>query len=66
MPQLAGSSWYYIGYVLKTIYDFIPLNSEDAKAELKDWLPVDLYIGGAEHAVGHLLYSRFGISFYMI
>lgn len=59
MPQLAGSSWYYIGYVLKTIYDFIPLNSEDAKAELKDWLPVDLYIGGAEHAVGHLLYSRF-------
>lgn len=59
MPQLAGSSWYYIGYVLKTIYDFIPLNSEDAKAELKEWLPVDLYIGGAEHAVGHLLYSRF-------
>src|SRR5690554_5902864 len=59
MPQLAGSSWYYIGYVLKTIYDFIPLNSKDAKEELNDWLPVDLYIGGSEHAVGHLLYSRF-------
>lgn len=63
MPQLAGSSWYYIGYVLKTIYDFIPLNSEEAKSDLKDWLPVDLYIGGAEHAVGHLLYSRFWYKF---
>ncbi len=59
MPQLAGSSWYYIGYVLKSLLGFIPLNSEDAKEELKKWLPVDLYIGGAEHAVGHLLYSRF-------
>lgn len=59
MPQLAGSSWYYIGYVLKSLYGFIPLNSKDAKEELSEWLPVDLYIGGSEHAVGHLLYSRF-------
>ncbi|MCU0104484.1 leucine--tRNA ligase [Acholeplasma vituli] len=59
MPQLAGSSWYYIGYVLKTLVGFIPLNTEEAKKELDKWLPVDIYIGGAEHAVGHLLYSRF-------
>ena len=59
MPQLAGSSWYYIGYVLKSLIGFIPLDSLDAKEELAKWLPVDLYIGGAEHAVGHLLYSRF-------
>ena len=59
MPQLAGSSWYYIGYVLKSLIGFLPLNSPEAKEELKKWLPVDLYIGGAEHAVGHLLYSRF-------
>lgn len=59
MPQLAGSSWYYIGYVLKTLVGFIPLDTEEAKKELDKWLPVDLYIGGAEHAVGHLLYSRF-------
>ena len=59
MPQLAGSSWYYIGYILKEKLGFIPLNSEDAKKELDKWLPVDLYLGGAEHAVGHLLYSRF-------
>lgn len=59
MPQLAGSSWYYIGYVLKTLVGFIPLNTEEAKKELDKWLPVDLYIGGSEHAVGHLLYSRF-------
>ncbi len=59
MPQLAGSSWYYIGYVLKSVLGFIPLNSPDAVNELEKWLPVDLYIGGAEHAVGHLLYSRF-------
>ncbi len=59
MPQLAGSSWYHMGYVLKTLIGFIPLNTEEAKKELDKWLPVDLYIGGAEHAVGHLLYSRF-------
>lgn len=59
MPQLAGSSWYYIGYILKDYIGMIPLNSELAKEELKKWLPVDLYLGGTEHAVGHLLYTRF-------
>lgn len=59
MPQLAGSSWYYIGYVLKEHLGLIPLDSEQAKIELSKWLPVDLYLGGAEHAVGHLLYARF-------
>src|SRR5690625_2341619 len=37
----------------------IPLNSDLAKEELKKWLPVDIYLGGTEHAVGHLLYARF-------
>ncbi|MFD1410977.1 leucine--tRNA ligase [Lapidilactobacillus gannanensis] len=54
MPQWAGSSWYYLRYV--------DPHNEKALADydkLKDWLPVDLYIGGAEHAVLHLLYARF-------
>lgn len=59
MPQLAGSSWYYIAYVLNKLGKITPLNSIEAKEELSKWLPVDLYIGGKEHAVGHLLYSRF-------
>lgn len=63
MPQLAGSSWYFIGYILKHHLGVIPLNSEDAKKALDKWLPVDLYIGGTEHAVGHLLYSRFWTKF---
>lgn len=54
MPQWAGSCWYYIRYL-------DPQNSKAiADPELiKHWLPVDLYIGGAEHAVLHLLYARF-------
>ncbi|MBM78021.1 MAG: leucine--tRNA ligase [Crocinitomicaceae bacterium] len=54
MPGWAGSSWYFIRYV-------DPKNSEDfASSEKIDyWQNVDLYIGGAEHATGHLLYSRF-------
>ena len=63
MPQLAGSSWYFIGYILKNHLGIIPLNSEEAKQALDKWLPVDLYIGGTEHAVGHLLYSRFWTKF---
>ena len=59
MPQWAGSCWYYIGYILKQENDYIGLNTEEAKQLLKEWLPVDLYIGGAEHAVLHLLYARF-------
>ncbi len=54
MPQWAGSCWYYIRYI-------DPHNDEmiaDPK-KLEEWLPVDLYIGGAEHAVLHLLYARF-------
>lgn len=54
MPQWAGSCWYYIRYI-------DPHNSEhicDPKI-INEWLPVDLYVGGAEHAVLHLLYSRF-------
>ncbi|MEY8435271.1 leucine--tRNA ligase [Streptococcus hyointestinalis] len=54
MPQWAGSSWYYLRYI-------DPKNSEKLADEdlLKAWLPVDIYIGGAEHAVLHLLYARF-------
>ncbi len=61
MPQWAGSCWYYIGYILKNNDDnsYVPLNSEEAKQRLKRWLPVDVYVGGQEHAVLHLLYARF-------
>jgi leucyl-tRNA synthetase len=54
MPQWAGSCWYYIRYL-------DPKNDQQfcAPAKAKNWLPVDLYVGGAEHAVLHLLYSRF-------
>ncbi|OHE37568.1 MAG: leucine--tRNA ligase, partial [Tenericutes bacterium GWE2_38_8] len=55
MPQLAGSSWYFMGYILKNHLGMIPLDSEEAKKLLDKWLPVDLYVGGTEHAVGHLL-----------
>ena len=54
MPQWAGSCWYYLRYI-------DPAN-DNAFADselLKKWLPVDLYVGGAEHAVLHLLYARF-------
>lgn len=54
MPQWAGSCWYYLRYI-------DPANSDAPFANDKEryWMPVDLYIGGAEHAVLHLLYSRF-------
>jgi leucyl-tRNA synthetase len=54
MPQWAGSCWYYLRY--------IDPHNDNAFADpelLKKWLPVDLYVGGAEHAVLHLLYARF-------
>ena len=59
MPQWAGSCWYYIGYLLKQDNDYIDINNPKAKEILKRWLPVDIYIGGVEHAVLHLLYARF-------
>jgi len=59
MPQLAGSSWYYIAYCLNFLNNITPLDSTSAKEILDKWLPVDIYIGGTEHAVGHLLYARF-------
>ncbi|WP_312117061.1 leucine--tRNA ligase [Brevibacillus reuszeri] len=54
MPQWAGSCWYFLR--------FIDPHNDKAMADpekLKEWLPIDIYIGGAEHAVLHLLYSRF-------
>ena len=54
MPQWAGSSWYYLRYI-------DPKNSDKIAdpEKIKEWLPVDMYIGGVEHAVLHLLYARF-------
>ncbi|MEK5477148.1 leucine--tRNA ligase [Paenibacillus sp. FSL R5-0407] len=54
MPQWAGSCWYYLRYI-------DPHNDKElcSKEKQQEWLPVDLYIGGAEHAVLHLLYARF-------
>lgn len=57
MPQWAGSSWYFLRYPSVTNPD-----SDKAFAlpeDIKNWLPVDMYVGGIEHAVLHLLYSRF-------
>lgn len=60
MPQWAGSCWYYIAYLLKKDdQTYLDLNSIEAKKIINKWLPVDLYIGGQEHAVLHLLYARF-------
>ncbi len=59
MPQWAGSNWYYIGYILKEGDKFLSLDDPKAKERLNKWLPVDLYIGGQEHAVLHLIYARF-------
>ena len=54
MPQWAGSCWYYLRFI-------DPLNRDNSWSKKKEkyWMPVDLYIGGQEHAVLHLLYSRF-------
>ncbi len=54
MPQWAGSCWYYLRYLdPKNDHEFA------AKAKQEYWMPVDLYVGGAEHAVLHLMYARF-------
>lgn len=58
MPGSAGSSWYFLRY--------IDPDNDDCLANkklLEHWMPVDLYLGGPEHAVGHLLYSRFWNNF---
>ncbi|MEI6650046.1 MAG: class I tRNA ligase family protein [Candidatus Moraniibacteriota bacterium] len=54
MPQWAGSSWYYLRYI-------DPLNQDVlvGKELEKEWMPVDVYVGGAEHATRHLIYARF-------
>lgn len=66
MPNWAGSDWYFLGYVLADkINRNLALNDidndifSDSQKELKYWSPVDVYIGGDEHNVLHLLYSRF-------
>jgi len=54
MPQWAGSCWYYLRFISPTL-DTAAWDAEEEKY----WMPVDLYVGGAEHAVLHLLYARF-------
>ncbi|AAT28025.1 class I tRNA ligase family protein [[Mycoplasma] mobile] len=60
MPQWAGSCWYYLAYIMKQEDGtYLPIDSKKAYEAFSKWLPVDLYIGGQEHAVLHLLYARF-------
>ncbi|WP_033159688.1 leucine--tRNA ligase [Mycoplasmoides alvi] len=65
MPQWAGSCWYYLAYLMKVFVknntndEYLPINSVEAKKNFDRFLPVDIYIGGQEHAVLHLLYARF-------
>lgn len=54
MPQWAGSCWYYLRYIDPKNENFLV-----SKEKEKYWMPVDLYVGGAEHATRHLLYARF-------
>ena len=55
MPQWAGSSWYYLAYIVKENSKFKIKNSK----LLNKWMPVDMYVGGTEHATRHLIYARF-------
>ena len=63
MPQWAGSSWYYLAYALGIkklkLKNKKYLNDETIKTALDFWMPVDVYVGGAEHATRHLIYARF-------
>ena len=58
MPQWAGSCWYFLRYPNPDLKDE-PFD----QADMKKWLPVDLYVGGIEHAILHLLYARFYVKF---
>ncbi len=58
MPQWAGSCWYFLRYLNPKLEDK-PFDADDVKY----WMPVDLYVGGIEHAVLHLLYARFYVKF---
>ncbi len=58
MPQWAGSCWYFLRYPNPHLKN-APFSQED----VKHWLPVDLYVGGIEHAILHLLYARFYVKF---
>ncbi len=59
MPQWAGSCWYYLAFIMKGDSKKMEFPISSYKKSFKEWLPVDLYVGGAEHAVLHLLYARF-------
>ena len=60
MPQWAGSSWYYLAYILKNKDGtYTDIESKEAYQRFKKWLPIDLYVGGQEHATLHLIYARF-------
>mgnify|MGYP001190835812 FL=1 len=59
MPGWAGSSWYFFRYMEKALRD----EAFASKEAMEYWQNVDLYIGGSEHATGHLLYSRFWVKF---
>ncbi len=59
MPQWAGSCWYYLAFIMKGESETLKFPASRYKEKFERWLPVDLYVGGAEHAVLHLLYARF-------
>jgi leucyl-tRNA synthetase len=59
MPQWAGSCWYYIAYILRENNEYLDLTKKEVQDLINYYLPVDLYIGGSEHTVLHLLYARF-------
>src|SRR3989339_393482 len=58
MPQWAGSSWYYLAYIMRGISNFqFPISKY--KKSFQHWMPIDMYVGGTEHATRHLIYARF-------